>query len=778
MRAISSLVRASAIPAILSISFSTIAFAQVEPPLPPIVTPDDARLHGLESLRTVVENEGVPLPDGLDKYIKNYEAARVLGRALFFENAVGSDGVQSCASCHFNAGADSRSRNQMSPGLLRVRNDRNGDVVGFHNAANDEDTSFDTRGPNSTLERGDFPFVKDIGVGAANGANVIDSGGTISPAPGNTNDVSSSMGVFLTYFQDISTANDGDDGYALADDVFNVANVNTRRVEPRNTPTTVNAIFNFVNFWDGRGNNRFNGENPFGKQDKVARAFKSTRRGRKIISEPVSLQNASLASQASGPPLSHFEMSFGNGSDNFRIFPQLGRKLVNRRVLEDQFIAPDDSMFADWRHPSGYGLTVTYEELIQQAFRNRYWNFNKYIQLKNPELSEAPGNLFSIRNGDKTRIVNNPGPDAFSQMEANFSLYYGITVMLYEATLVADASPFDNWMRGLAEPGFGEQELAGLNVFVNEGKCIACHVGAGFSAATVRAQAQDGVIIEPMIMGDRLPALYDNGFYNIGVTPTVDDLGRGAKDPHGAPLSFSRQFAFQALGIEDINFEILGSPIPGLVCDPADPGLLLDIPECANGVIGFNDIETGLGFFPVCRDLNGDGLCSPADELLLQRVAVDGAFKTPQLRNVAETAPYFHNGSVATLLEVVQFYNRGGNFCQLNGRDLDPAIQPLGLTAEQEQQLVAFLMSLSDPRVPNRQAPFDNPEFKIPNGHPDNDVFVGDDMTGQGFDEFLTVDAVGVGGGAPFPAFLGGVDHFTANTVDGGVCNANFAAAP
>jgi hypothetical protein len=93
---------------------------------------------------------------------------------------------------------------------------------------------------------------------------------------------------------------------------------------------------------------------------------------------------------------------------------------------------------------------------------------------------------------------------------------------------------------------------------------------------------------------------------------------------------------------------------------------------------------------------------------------VDGAFKTPGLRNVQLTGPYFHNGGMATLRQVVQFYNRGGNFCDFNIRDLHPAITPLGLTEEQEEQLVAFLVSLTDARVEYQQAPFDHPELRIP----------------------------------------------------------------
>jgi cytochrome c peroxidase len=68
-----------------------------------------------------------------------------------------------------------------------------------------------------------------------------------------------------------------------------------------------------------------------------------------------------------------------------------------------------------------------------------------------------------------------------------------------------------------------------------------------------------------------------------------------------------------------------------------------------------------------------------------------GRFKTPTLRNVALTAPYMHDGSLATLEDVIDFYNRGG------GRNpyLDEAIVPLGLISQDKKDLVAFLKALS-----------------------------------------------------------------------------------
>jgi len=67
-----------------------------------------------------------------------------------------------------------------------------------------------------------------------------------------------------------------------------------------------------------------------------------------------------------------------------------------------------------------------------------------------------------------------------------------------------------------------------------------------------------------------------------------------------------------------------------------------------------------------------------------------GAFKTPTLREIALTAPYMHDGSMVTLEDVIEFYDRGGN----RNPYLDPEIRPLRLTAEEKQALLAFLRSL------------------------------------------------------------------------------------
>ncbi|MEZ4285861.1 MAG: c-type cytochrome [Nitrospira sp.] len=68
-----------------------------------------------------------------------------------------------------------------------------------------------------------------------------------------------------------------------------------------------------------------------------------------------------------------------------------------------------------------------------------------------------------------------------------------------------------------------------------------------------------------------------------------------------------------------------------------------------------------------------------------------GAFKTPTLRSITETAPYMHDGVFKTLEEVVDFLDQGGG----SNPHLSPMVKPLGLTQEDKADLVAFLKALA-----------------------------------------------------------------------------------
>lgn len=120
---------------------------------------------------------------------------------------------------------------------------------------------------------------------------------------------------------------------------------------------------------------------------------------------------------------------------------------------------------------------------------------------------------------------------------------------------------------------------------------------------------------------------------------------------------------------------------------------------CHGGSLLTNDAFIYTGVRPVNDDLgrfNETGLNPDR-----------GSFKVPGLRNIEHRAPYMHNGRFATLEDVVAFYNRGGDF---NAPNKAPAMQPLGLSAAQMADLVAFLRRpLTDPRVTNQTGPFDQP---------------------------------------------------------------------
>ncbi len=72
-----------------------------------------------------------------------------------------------------------------------------------------------------------------------------------------------------------------------------------------------------------------------------------------------------------------------------------------------------------------------------------------------------------------------------------------------------------------------------------------------------------------------------------------------------------------------------------------------------------------------------------------------GAFKTEQLRNIGVTAPYMHDGSLTTLWDVMDHYNKGGE----PNPYLDGGMEPLALSERELDQVVAFLFSLTDDRL-------------------------------------------------------------------------------
>jgi cytochrome c peroxidase len=119
--------------------------------------------------------------------------------------------------------------------------------------------------------------------------------------------------------------------------------------------------------------------------------------------------------------------------------------------------------------------------------------------------------------------------------------------------------------------------------------------------------------------------------------------------------------------------------------EAAQRGLLLfgNKAKCSVCHVGINFTDEDFHVLGVGQDVGREKV----SKVLTHR----GAFKTPTLREIARTAPYMHDGSMGTLSEVIDYYDRGGNHVPA----LDPKMTPLQLSAEEKKDLLAFLEALS-----------------------------------------------------------------------------------
>ncbi len=241
-----------------------------------------------------------------------------------------------------------------------------------------------------------------------------------------------------------------------------------RRVEPRNTPTVINAVFNRILFWDGRAKDTFNGIDPSGSANTLVYIYKATGLNQ-IVPVSVQLAKSPLASLSVGPPLSMFEMSavdrpfldIGDRLTRERILKQrhkaltrYGRNLRGVRPLAKQVVHPQDSVLGtESRSPTPGLRTATYDALIRQAFRPEWWLSTQIIQVNDE--------------GDPTVLF---GPvttsNQYSLMEWNFSLFFGLALQEYMASLVDGDSPFDRFQRGDLN-ALSAKQINGLALFVN-----------------------------------------------------------------------------------------------------------------------------------------------------------------------------------------------------------------------------------------------------------------------------------------------------------------------
>ena len=296
-----------------------------------------------------------------------------LGKALFWDQQVGGgNGAQmACASCHYQAGADSHP--------LRVADAKNG--VG----------------------------------------------------------VNGSTGVLAADFMALSETTQPDGSRMCDPEDMNVATggfVGTGVQAPPSNDTR----FEF-NFWDGRARDVFDGVAPNGNNDGTLRMRDA---GGNIVPASFSIDDASQASQATGPPNSHIEMA-GAG----RTFHEIGFKMVSRmQPLEMQKgdIADD------------FGPDDRYADLIDQAFGDSLGHFI------GDEIIEGVTASCSVDGAD-------PVPAEVTMTENNFSLFWGISVGCYMQSVES---------RGHVPKASKRQRKAFKKL-----RCRHCHFDDGNSAAHI-----------------------------------------------------------------------------------------------------------------------------------------------------------------------------------------------------------------------------------------------------------------------------------------------------
>ena len=229
-------------------------------------------------------------------------------------------------------------------------------------------------------------------------------------------------------------------------------------------------------------------------------------------------------------------------------------------------MAPDDSALGPLASVDGPGLLpqYRYDALIRTAFQPAYWESALVVD---GDLRVVPG------------ATSPRGANEFTQMEANFALFWSLAIHAYESTLVSGDSRLDRFLDGEVS-ALTAIEQDGLRTFQGGAQCTECHQG----------------------------------------------------------------------------------------------------PE-----------------------LTGAGITSAA-----------GAFKSPGLRNVEYTGPYFHTGGASSLAQVVDFYARRGDFPD---GPLDTEMARIRINPQDREALIAFLRSLTDDRVRFERAPFDHPSLCVPVGH-------------------------------------------------------------
>ena len=224
------------------------------------------------------------------------------------------------------------------------------------------------------------------------------------------------------------------------------------------------------------------------------------------------------------------------------------------------------------------------------------------------------------------------------------------------------------------------------------------HLGRDWANVAARVQASTPLALaafvpgelESWIGGRSYPELFAEAFGTPGVTPARIAMAVASYER----TLFSNQTPFDsALAGQNVLTppENAGRQLFGT----------LPCARCHAGALTSDNAFHYIGESPAAEDSGRIAVTGRPADL--------GAFRTPSLRNVALRKSYMHDGRFRSLEEVVDFYDRGGDF---NAPNRSPLITPLNLTPLQKSQLLAFLRRpLTDPRVAASQPPFDRPSL-------------------------------------------------------------------
>ncbi|MFM7057482.1 MAG: cytochrome-c peroxidase [Planctomycetota bacterium] len=599
----------------------------------------------------------------LTDYVRDPQTLKALGKALFWDQRVGSDDRTACATCHYHAGVDTRTKhtdNALVPGQLR---------------ANHQWTRADHSSAYETGKSADFGLI------------------TAKDGDDDQTRVIGSQGIRLRIFEGLTQNAEGipveksrmPTQVELQSLHYPETLLPYRSVSRRNAGTVINSTLLSRLFHDGRAADEFNGHDGYGNQSLVPDEIgKFIVRNRQVTTLRVRIPRAAAASQSVVPLVSDQEMSW-HGRRPWHV----ALKLLDTPPLLLQDVHKEDSLLAPWTHQDQQkSLNTTYRKLIEQAFLPALWQAPDSFQL-NPSF---------------TTIDGQPLKGSTAMHAANFSLFFGLAIMAYEQTLISDDSPWDKYANG-DTTAMSLTAITGMEKFRSYG-CGDCHMQPEFAGAAIAAVFGDSDPpdddydeLPPGIKPLTQPVNPDGNKFIEQLKPVFEGPGE-----HLNKQIFAYDGGFYNIGVTSLWFNNqINTPVARLdwgVGRVAEPN------------------EIPFEFSRARKRYPGE------DRLQPNQSHVRGAFKSPSLRNIALTSPYMHNGAFLTLREVLLFYQYGprefadiaeAKFWHHPGL---PALQQfLEADVRAIDEIEAFLMALTDSRVELHQAPFDHPSLVLPSGN-------------------------------------------------------------